>query len=319
MGPGRDAGRNGGIVNLPGLLISSAVLAAVVRGLVPLVLLGLGGLICQRAGVFNVALEGVLLTGCFAAVAGSAWSGSALVGVLAAAAAGVLVAFALAAGSVRRRGDPLVLGTALNIVVSGLTTFLLQAIFHVRGTYQRPDLARLPHWFAGVSLPWIGPAAAALSPLGCLALLAVPAVHGFLRHTVPGMRLRGVGADAAAAESLGIRPDRYRFAALLVAGLLGGLAGAELSLGAVALFTENMSAGRGWVVVLVLLIAAGRLRVLLLTLVVYAYAQAVGFRLQTVGLPMQLSDAAPYLAMIAVLVRAGLRTRWRKSAPAPAD
>ena len=306
-------------MNLPGLLVSSAVLAAVVRGLAPLVLLGLGGLICQRAGVFNVALEGVLLTGCFAAVAGSAWSGSALIGVLAAAAAGALVTFALALGTIGRRGDPLVMGTALNIVVSGLTTFLLQAIFHVRGTYQRPDLARLPHWFAGVSVPWIGPAIAALSPLGCLAILAIPAVHAFLRHTVPGMRLRGVGTDAAAAESLGIRPDRYRFAALLAAGLFGGLAGAELSLGAVALFTENMSAGRGWVVVLVLLIANGRLRALLLTLVVYAYAQAVGFRLQTVGLPMQLSDAAPYLAIIVVLVRAGARTRRRRSTPAVSD
>lgn len=296
-------------MNVPDLLVSSAVLAAVVRGLVPVVLLGLGGLICQRAGVFNVALEGVLLTGCFAAVAGSAWSGSAAIGVVAAAVAGMLVTFVLAAGSLRRRGDLLILGTALNIVVSGLTTFLLQALFHVRGTFQRPDLARLPHWFTGITLPWIGPAVAALSPLGCLAVLAVPAVHGFLRHTIAGMRLRGVGADAAAAESLGIRPDRYKFAALLVAGALGGLAGAELSLGAVALFTENMSAGRGWVVVLVLLLSNGRLRVLLLTLILYAYTQAVGFRLQTVGLPMQLSDAAPYLAMIAVLTRAGLRTR----------
>ncbi|WP_216893192.1 ABC transporter permease [Nocardia alni] len=291
------------------LVISPAILAAIVRSLVPLVLLGLGGLICQRAGVFNVALEGVLLAGCFAAVAGSAWSGSAAVGVVAAGAAGTLVAFVLAAGSIWRRGDPLVLGTALNIVVSGLTTFLLQALFHVRGTFQRPDLARLPHWFAGNTLPWIGPAVAALSPLGCLAVVAVPAVHGFLRHTIAGMRLRGVGTDSAAAASLGVRPDRYRFAALLVAGIFGGLAGAELSLGSVALFTENMSAGRGWVIVLVLLLSNGRLRVLLLALIVYAYAEAVGFRLQTVGLPMQFSDAAPYLATLGVLVWAGLRNR----------
>ncbi|MFF0490472.1 hypothetical protein ACFYTQ_15750 [Nocardia sp. NPDC004068] len=297
------------------LVCSPAVLAAVVRGLVPLTLLGLGGLVCQRAGVFNVALEGLMLTGCFGAVAASAWSGSAVVGVAAAAAAGALVAFALAAGSIRRRADPLVLGTALNIAVAGTTTFLLQALFHVRGTYQRPDLARLPHWFAGNTLPWIGPALAALSPLGLLAVAAAPALHGFLEHTVPGMRLRGVGADPTAAASLGVRPDRYRFAALLVAGVLGGLAGAELSLGSVALFTENMSAGRGWVIVLVLLLSGGRLPALLLALLVYAYAQAVGFRLQTVGLPMQLSDAAPYLATLAVLIHTGLRARRRGLAP----
>ncbi|MBF6169943.1 ABC transporter permease [Nocardia blacklockiae] len=295
------------------LLLSADILAATVRSGIPLLLLGLGGLLCHQAGVFNVALEGLLLIGCFAAVAGSALSGSAAVGVAAAVAAGVLTAFVLSVGTVARHGNPLILGTAVNIVAAGLTTFALQALFHVRGTYHRPDLARLPHWFAPAehALPWVGPILAALSPLGLLALAAVPATAIFLRHTVAGTRLRGVGMHAEAAQSLGVRPDRYRAAALLVSGALGGLAGAELSLGSVALFTENMSAGRGWIIVLVLLLTGGRLRPMLGTLAVYAYTQSLGFRLQTFGLPMQFGDAAPYLATLVVLVVVGVRARRR--------
>ncbi|MBB5916577.1 simple sugar transport system permease protein [Nocardia transvalensis] len=291
------------------LFLSADILAATLRSGIPLLLLGLGGLICHRAGVFNVALEGLLLIGCFAAVAGSAWSGSATVGVVTALVAATATAFLLAVGSIARQGNPLILGTAVNVLAAGITPFALQALFHVRGTYHRPDLARLPHWFAAAehTVPWIGPALAAVSPLGLLALLAVPATAIFLYHTVAGMRLRGIGIHAEAAQSLGVRPDRFRFAALLASGALGGLAGAELSLGSVALFTENMSAGRGWIIVLILLLTGGRLRPMLGTLLVYAYTQALGFRLQTVGLPMQFGDAAPYLATLVTIVVVGIR------------
>ncbi|GAA5069671.1 ABC transporter permease [Nocardia callitridis] len=291
------------------LVLSPDIVAATVRSLIPLLLLGIGGLLCHQAGVFNVALEGLLLTGCFAAVTGSALSGSATVGVLVAVAASGGVAYLLAVGSVSRHGDPLILGTAINLLVSGTTAFGLVATFHVRGTFTRPDLARLPHWTAPHDIPLIGPTLTVSSPLGLLTLVAIPAVYVFLRHTVIGTRLRGVGAHADAAQSLGIRPDRYQIAALLASGLLCGLAGAELSLGSVALFTEDMSAGRGWIIVLILLLTGGRPVAVLAALTVYAYSQALGFRLQTVGLPMQFSDAAPYLTTLGVLIVVGVRAK----------
>lgn len=292
------------------LLLSPEVLAAVVRSLTPLLLLGAGGLICHRAGVFNVALEGLLLLGCFTAVAGSAYTGSAALGAVIAAVAGAAAAAVFAFGTVNRYGHPLILGSAVNLLIAGLTTFALEAMFGVRGTYQSPDLARLPHWFAGAAaVPGIGPVLAALTPLGLLALAAVPLTHLVLHRTIAGTRLRGVGDHAEAARTLGVRPDRYCFTALVLSGVLGGLAGAELALGAVALFTENMSAGRGWIIVLVLLLTAGRAGPMLLALVCYAYTQALGFRLQTVGLPMQVSDAAPYLATLALMVWLGVRRR----------
>ncbi|SIR88371.1 nucleoside ABC transporter membrane protein [Williamsia sterculiae] len=297
----------------PDVVMSPEILAGCVRALVPLILLGVGALICHQAGVFNVALEGLMLTGCFAAVAGSALTGNVVLAVLIAVGASTAVAYVLAVGAVSRHGDPLILGTAANLLVSGLTTFLLQAMFHVRGTYQRPDLARLPHWFTSATdtVPYLGPAIAAVSPLGVLAILAVVAVYGYLRHSVSGLRLRGVGVHPEAASSLGVTPSRYRFAALLVSGVLGGLAGAELSLGSVALFTEDMSAGRGWVLVLIMLLAGGRVMAVVALLILYAYAQALGFRLQTVGLPMQFSDAAPYVAILVAITWLGIRARIR--------
>ncbi|NKY33481.1 ABC transporter permease [Nocardia speluncae] len=292
------------------MLISPEVLAAVARSSTPLLLLGAGGLICHRAGVFNVALEGLLLLGCFTAVAASACTGSAVLGAAAAAVAGAAAAGVFAFGTITRFGHPLILGSAVNLLVAGATTFALEAVFGVRGTYQSPDLARLPHWFSGAAaVPGIGPVLAALTPLGLLALAAVPLTHLMLHRTIAGTRLRGVGENPDAARSLGVRPDGYRFAALVLSGILGGLAGAELALGAVALFTENMSAGRGWIIVLALLLTAGRAGPLLLALACYAYTQALGFRLQTVGLPMQVSDAAPYLATLALMVWLGVRPR----------
>ncbi|MFG1699575.1 ABC transporter permease [Nonomuraea sp. NPDC049309] len=292
-------------------LLSEGTAASLVRALVPLLLLGLSGLLCHRVGVFNIALEGFMLMGAFAAVAGSALTGQPYLGVLAAGAGGGLVATAFAYGVIRRRGDPMVLGIAVNLLVSGLTAYALWAVFGVRGTFQSPQIAPLPRLAGGfvAELPVVGPALGTLSVLGLLAIAGLPATHVFLERTVWGLRLRGVGLDAEAAESLGVDPRRYRFWVIVLAGVLGGWSGAQLSLGSVALFTENMSAGRGWVVVLALLLTGGRIWPLVGVLAVFALADAVGLRLQTYGFPVQLSDAAPYLATLAVIVIVGVRRR----------
>ncbi|GAA2214512.1 ABC transporter permease [Nonomuraea monospora] len=291
-------------------LLSEGTLASLTRALAPLLLLGMAGLLCHRVGVFNIALEGFMLMGAFAAVAGSAVTGQAYLGVVAAGLSGGAVATAFAVGVVWRRGDPMVLGIAVNLLVAGLTTYLLWAVFGVRGTFQSPEVRPLPQLGAAVAgLPVLGPALATLSVLGVLALAGLPAMNAFLDRTVWGLRLRGVGLDAEAAGSLGVDPRRYRFLVITFAGVLGGWAGAQLSLGSVALFTENMSAGRGWVVVLALLLTNGRVWPLVGVLAVFALADAVGIRLQTYGFPVQLSDAAPYLATLAVIVVVGVTRR----------
>lgn len=294
------------------ILYSPETLAALMRSLIPLLLLGLGGLLCHRVGVFNVALEGFLLVGAFAALAGATLSGNAYVGVIVAAAAGIAVSSLIAVGGVVRRADPIVVGISVNLLITGLTSFLLFIIFGVRGTLQVPGTPGLPRIAPSflTELPWIGSMLGTITLLGVFAIVATFATQFILARTVSGLRLRGVGMMPDASATLGINPSRYQIVTILVSGLLGGLAGAQLSLGSVALFTENMSAGRGWIVVVAVLLSNGRVWPLFGILALFGYVDALGIRLQNFGFPVQFSDAAPYLVtLIALVLIAALRRR----------
>lgn len=290
-------------------LFDSALFASVFRALVPILLAALGGLICERAGVFNIALEGLMLIGCFAAVAGSYFTHSSLWGVLAAVVSGAAVSLVLAFGAISRRGDPIVLGVALNLLAVGLTSFLLFAVFHVRGVFQSPDIAGIPDWpIPGLrSIPGIGPVLFSLTGLGYLALLLVPIIQQVLFTTPLGLRLRGVGERPLAAASLGVSPVKYQYGAVLASGVLCGLAGAQLALGNVVQFSENMTSGRGWIAVVAVMLARAHPVGALGACLLFGLTEAIGFRLQGNGLPAQITDAAPYVVTLIALVLARRR------------
>lgn len=285
-------------------LLDGALFASVVRALIPVLLAALGGLICERAGVFNIALEGLMLVGCFAAVAGSYASGSALVGTLVAVVAAAAVSLVLAYGSVTRRADPIVLGVALNIFGVGVTGFLLVALFDVRGVFQSSaivgmDKIRIPLL---ADIPWIGPVLFNLSLVGYLALILVLVTQIVMFRFPLGLRLRGVGERPAAASTLGVSPVRYRYVAVLFSGVLCGLAGAQLALGNVVQFSENMSAGRGWIAVVAVMLGRAHPIGTFGACVLFGFAEAFGFRLQGNGLPAQITDAAPYVVTLIALI-----------------
>ncbi|MGV8885616.1 MAG: ABC transporter permease [Microbacteriaceae bacterium] len=294
-------------------LFDSALLASVMRAVIPILLAALGGLICERAGVFNISLEGLMLIGAFAGVVGSFFSGNAVMGVLAAVVGGVLMSCILAYGSINRGGDPIVLGVAINLFAVGITGFMLTAIWGVRGVFQDPgivgiDKAPVPLL---ADIPWIGPSLFNLSFIGYLALLLVPITTIVLFRTPLGLRLRGVGERPLAASSLGVRSAQYQWGAVLISGALCGLAGAQLALGNVVQFAENMTAGRGWIAVVAVMLARANPWGALGAALLFGLAEAVGFRLQGNGLPSQLTDAAPYVVTLIALVlarRAFMRT-----------
>ncbi|MFD5145807.1 ABC transporter permease [Streptomyces sp. NPDC058401] len=268
--------------------LETDLLLSVVRALTPILLAALGGAICERAGVFNIGLEGMMLIGCFSAVTTSWFTGSPWLGVLAAALAAAAYSLILAVGAVTLRGDPVVLGVAMNLLALGLTGFLLRTVFGVRGTFDDPALA---------GLPLIG----GQSPLAYLAWAAVGLTAFTLSRHVLGLRLRGVGEAPEAAAALGVNPAKYRYGAVLAAGTLCGLAGAQLALGNVTLFSENMTAGRGWIAVVAVMLGRAAPIGVLLAALLFAVAEAVGFRLQGLGLPQQATDAAPYAVTLAAL------------------
>ena len=301
------------------VLADPTFLASVPRFVVPILLAALGGALCERAGVFNIALEGFVLVGAFAAVAGSWAAQSAAVGTLAACLAGVAMGLLFAEFSVRRGGDAIVVSVALNLLALGLTTYLLRALFGASGAFTDPRIAGIPNLelpgLAGVPVlgPVLGPLLSGQSPLLLAALAATLALHvGFARHR-SGLRLRAAGEAPAALAVAGVSVRRVRARALVGCGALCGLAGAQLSISNVNLFVENMSAGRGWIAVVAVLLTRGRPLPLLAVAVLFGTADSLSGRLQGLGLPQQATDAVPYLATLAALVAASL---WRRRADA---
>ncbi|MEV0594730.1 ABC transporter permease [Nonomuraea cavernae] len=289
-------------------IFEASFLAAVLTATTPVVLAALGGLICQVAGVFNIALEGQLLWGAFTAVVFSHLTGSAWAGVLGAMIATLLYAAVLSIASVTFRADPIVVAVGTNLLALGLTAFLMRQIFGSGGTYSSPDLAGLPTLAElGLDVPVLG----SQSALVLLAFALVAVVAWWLRRTRSGLRLRGIGQHQAAAAALGLKVGGYRHGVVLAAGALCGLAGAQLALGNVTLFSEGMSAGRGWVAVVAVMLGGVLPWRVLLACLLFGVAEAVGFRLQGVGLPQQAADSAPYVITLFALILAGVAARRR--------
>jgi ABC-type uncharacterized transport system permease subunit len=284
--------------------LSPFLVHSAMQAVTPILLAALAGALCGRAGVFNIALEGEMLVGAFAAVAGSYFAHSALAGVLAAALAATLFAAILAFGSTVLRGDPIVLGIGMNLLASGLTAYLLRQIFGVSGTFDSPAIIglapiRIP---ALQSVPLLAALLSGQTVLTWLAWLLVPLAGLVLFRAPLGLRLRGVGEQADAAATLGIRVTAYRVTTVLLGGTLAGLAGAQLALGTVSLFSEDMSAGRGWIAVVAVMLGRNHPVYTALACVLFGFADAIGLRLQAGGLPSQLTDIAPYVVTLAALV-----------------
>jgi simple sugar transport system permease protein len=286
---------------------------ATIQAVTPILLAAWAGLICQRAGVFTIAQEGLMLGAAFSAVAGSWFIGDAFAGVAIAVVVGVAMSAVLAAGGVWFKGDTIVIGIGINLLADGLTIFLLRQLFDIQGVFQDPRLQGLQPLRIPLiaDIPVIGPIVSGQTWITYLAWILVVVLTLFLFRTSWGLRLRGVGEQPEAAETLGVSVRRYRTAAVLVSGALCGLAGAQLSLGSVTLFSEGMSAGRGWISVVAVMLGQAHPLGVLGASVLFGLADAIGLRMQGLGLPNQLTDASPY---VVTLIALALAVRRRKTA-----
>ena len=290
------------------------LLSQVLDLMTPVLLAAMAGTLCERAGVFNIALEGKMLVGAFAAVAASIAFGSPLLAVLFAVACTAIFSSPLALGGARFGGDPIVIGIGLNLLAAGLTTYLLSALFGVTGTLVDPAVTALPRFGIGAlaGLPVLGAIVDGHNLLVYLSWLLVLVLNIYLFRTRWGLRLRGIGEVPSAAAAMGANVNRYQTAIVLLAGALCGLAGAQLALGSVALFAENMTAGRGWIAVVAVML--GRAHPLGIALACFGFglADAIGLRLQGQGLPNQITDIAPYAITLLAMIGLGLRGAMRK-------
>lgn len=298
---------------LQALLLSDST----VRLATPLVLAALAGLFAERSGVVDIGLEGKMLGGAFAAAAAAAVTGSALVGLLAGIGFSIGLAMIHGFACITHRGNQVVSGMALNIMVAGLAPTLADAWFGQAGrTPLLGDGARftpivLPFADTLRPVPIIGPLYAELisghNILVYVAAAAVPLVAWVLYRTRFGLRLRAVGENPSAVDTAGISVTLMRYKALLVTGVLCGVAGTYLSIAHNASFLRDMTAGKGYLALAALIFGKWRPVPALIACLLFAFTDAIQVRLQGVPLPLvgtvptQAIQALPYLMTVLLL------------------
>jgi ABC-type uncharacterized transport system permease subunit len=266
------------------LLFSVEFVKAAIRAATPLIGAAVGEVAAERSGFVNIGVEGMMLGGAFAGVVGSWWLHSVWGGVLLAVCTGGVVGWLLAVISVYLGVNQVVAGTALNLAAAGLTTFLNRAIFGA----SPPAVAS----FATVPvyglhrLPLVGAVFFDQIPLVYLIYLLVPVAGALLSRTGWGLRLRAVGENPAAAASAGIRVRRTRTFALIVCGMLAALGGTYYSLGNVQFFTDNMTAGNGFIALAVVIVARWNPFWVAPAALVFGGASALALRAQAFHAPI---------------------------------
>lgn len=287
-----------------------------VRFATPLLLACLAGLFSERAGIFDIGLEGKMLAAAFVAAAVAYVSGNVWVGMLAGIGASVALSVIHGVASITFRGNQLISGVALNFLASGLTVVVAQHWFAQGGrTPSLPNEARF------TALHWPGAADDPQSLLGALyadlisghsilvyvSLLAVPASWWLLYRTRFGLRLRAVGENPAAVDTAGVSVVGLRYSAVMICGVLCGIAGAYLSTSLQAGFVKEMTAGRGYIALAALIFAKWRPWSALAACYLFGFLQALALRpdifQQTLGFRVQVQvlDVLPYILTVVIL------------------
>jgi general nucleoside transport system permease protein len=287
------------------------LLRGTVRAATPIAFGALCGVLCERAGVINIAIEGQFLAAAFTAAVFSSLAGNPWVGLLGGIGAGALVALMLAGLSIRFKADQIVVGVVLIVFATGVTSFLTTQLLSGRPELNTP--VRFSSWAIPVlsEIPLIGTILFRQTALGFGMFIAVAVLQYALFRTRWGLRLRSVGEHPKAADTVGIKVLATRYKAVLLGGVVAGMGGAWLTLDAVGQFSREMSAGRGFIALAAMLVGryspVGAFGAALL----FGFADAMATSLQLVGVPIPstLLLTAPYL--VTIIVVGGLIGRLR--------
>ncbi len=289
-----------------------ALLGSGIRLATPILLAALGGAICQRAGVLNLALEGKMLLGSFVGIVFAFWLGNTTLGVLVAMLAGGLLGLLFAFLYQRYNVNLIILALAINLLILELTVYFMRVLFGNVGSWSDPSIQRLPD----IELPLlnqaggVGDLLSGYNYIVYFSWIAAVLMYIVLFHTKFGRHIRAVGENKQAAETLGISVTRVQIMALVIAGMLCALGGAFLSIGHLTLFTRNMSNGRGWVAVTAAIFGFQHPIGVLFASLFFGFAEAFAVRIQTVtDLPPNLIQLIPPFATLFALILVALREK----------
>jgi simple sugar transport system permease protein len=283
------------------LVFFPALFSGMVRIAIPIAFGALACTICEKGGIINIGLEGMMLAGSFGGVLGSYLTGNAWIGLLFAVAFGMLFAALHALLTIRFHTGHIISGLGINLLASGLTTLWLVAIW---GNAGKSDAVKS---FGPVEIPVIkdipvlGAILSGYPPFLYLLLLCCALLWILLNKTVLGLRIRVAGEFPLAADSVGIKVNRIRYFCVLLCGALAGMGGAYLSIGDIGLFARDLVAGRGYIAMAVTIFSGWNPIGALGGCLLFGLAQGIQFRLQNIA-PSQLIQMLPYILTILVLV-----------------
>ena len=284
---------------------------------IPMIFGSMGGLLCERSGIVNIAIEGQLLLGAFSAVLVGSITNNPWAGLLAAMVGGMLVSLLLAIFSIKYLVDQTIVGVVVNVLVSGLTGFLFTRVL-------QPDAAnlnsapKLPSFEIPVlsQIPVIGPVLFNQSVIVYLMYIVVALIWFGLNKTRWGLRTRAVGEHPKAADTLGVNVNRLRFSNVLLAGAVAGMGGAFFTLVSVSSFNSDMTAGQGYIALAALIFGRWRPMGALFASLLFGFSLQMQFMLSILGtsIPTELLAMLPYV--VTILAVAGLVGRSRGPAAA---
>ncbi len=273
---------------------------SVIRLMTPILFASLAALIAQRSGITNMALEGIMLFAALFGVLGSAFTGSAFLGLLAALVVAVAISLTLAFFKIKMKTDEILAAIAINLLASGATIFLLYIFAGDRGTSSSLNSKMLP--FVDIpfikDIPFIGGILSGHNILVYVSFISVIALHYFLFKTPLGLRIRAVGGNPDAATSVGVSVERTQYTALIISGVLAGFAGAFMSMGYLGAFNRDMTAGRGFIALAAASVGGQSPVGALLASAIFGVFDARGNNLQVGILPAEFVYMIPYVTTI---------------------
>jgi simple sugar transport system permease protein len=269
-----------------------------------LLLPALGGVISERSGVVNIAMEGMMLTGAYAGVMSALATHSVIGGVIGAMIAGGLMALVHAIVSINFKADQIVSGIAINIAALGLTNYLLFIQTGGQGVPTLSNTLRLPtlSWGPLANIPFIGQVLFQQNVIFYVAVLALFGIQFLLFRTNIGLRIRAVGEHPQAADTAGINVRLIRYMCVISSGLLAGLAGAFLSMGIAGIFNSNMTAGTGFIALAAMVFGKYTPWGTAGACLIFGLGEALSVRLQDSGVSPNLLSTLPYLLTLVALV-----------------
>lgn len=286
-----------------GEIFSVSLIYATIRSATPIIYAALCAAITQQADILNIGTEGIMLTGAFTAVTVSYLSGSWLAGIGAAMIAGLLMAGIMAIAHIKYKAEICAIGMGINLFALAITKFMLNVIFDKSGTFSDPAISAIPRVNVPIlkKIPILDEILNGWAITEWFVIILIIVLTFVLYKMRWGLRLRAVGQFPLAAQTAGINVNAMKYQAILISGLIGGLAGAHLSLGYSSMFTENMTSNRGFMGVAAMYFGGAHPVMTAVGCLVFGFSDSIGARLQAYGVPAQIVLLMPYVVTIVVL------------------